>query len=187
MQTGSFTIELTSDEAEIANSINFNPLGILNNIPAFHANGELAAKLITSLLERNAIPTQRAKYFADPSYNVGGSGKSRQERFLYRTGSFEKMLRHGHFLKHLHYFIHGPNLPAPVLVAFRKAVEECGQITSGDIAPLSAIAKHLARTHRIDPKFGADEFFKLSLELKLDIIDALSIRSAVIKIRPAFK
>lgn len=184
MEKNSFSIGLTSAEAELIESIKSNPIDTLNNVDAFHTNGTLVSQLTHSLLNRNAIPTQRLKYFTEPAYNIGGRGKSRQENFIRNAGGTENMIRHGHFLKYLRYFIHGANLPEDILTEFSNAVKECGNITSGDIDPLSKRARELIRTFNLVPKSAADEFYKLSLDLGLDPIDATSIYSSVLKIRP---
>jgi hypothetical protein len=183
MQHGPFTIELNSEEIALADAIKFDPHDTLGNTQAFHANGDLVTQLTDSLLKRKAIPDQRLSYFSDPEYHVGGRGSSRQELFLRQIGDREKMVRHGHFLKYLHYFIHGADLPPPVLTAFARAVEDCGMVTSGDIAPLSSTARQLARTHSLDAKIAADEFYKLCLDLDLSPDVAASIRSSVLQVR----
>ncbi len=185
MQNGPFTIPLTPGEIELVEAIKFDPHDTLGNIQAFHTNGDLVVQLTESLLKRNAIPDQRLKYFSDPEYHVGGRGSSRQELFLRNTGDFDKMLRHSHFLKYLRYFIHGADLPLPIITDYARTVENCGSITSGDIATLTATARQLASTHRLEPKSGAEEFYKLCLDLNLGPNDATSIRSSVLKIRPS--
>lgn len=185
MEKGSHTIDLTPDERALAEAIRFDPHATLGNPPAFHANGDLVVQLINRLLKRKAIPDQRLSYFSDPDYNVGGRGKSRRDSFVQKGHDDESLMRHGHFLKYLFYFIYGADLPAPVVQAFRRAVEDCGPITSGDIAPLSSMARQLARTHRLNAKEAADEFYKLGLDLGLSPDNAASIRSSVLQVRSA--
>lgn len=185
MQNGPFTIELTPEEIALVEAIKFDPHDTLGNTQAFHANGDLVVRLTNGLLERKAIPDRRLSYFSDPEHHVGGRGSSRQELFLRQAGDREKMIRHGHFLKYLHYFIHGADLPPAVLTAFARAVEDCGMVTSGDIAPLSSTARQLTRTHLLNPKAAAEEFYKLGLDLDLSADAAASIRSSVLQVRPA--
>jgi hypothetical protein len=183
MQHGQFTIELTPEENALADAIKFDPHGTLGNTIAFHANGDLVVQLVDSLLNRKVIPDHRLSYFTDPEFNPGGHGLSREARFLGNAGNREKMIRHGHFLQYLHYFIHGAQLPTPVLSSFASAVEACGFITSGDLAPLSSTARQLVRSHGLDSKEAAEEFFKLCLDLEMSPSDAASIRSSILKIR----
>lgn len=160
----------------------FDPLALRDH-QAFRANAELAHQLTTLLLERKAIPKQRLRYFTDPDYNPGGRGSSRQDVFERNGPSGDALLRHPHFLRFLRYFIHGADLPSPIVTVFAKAVEDCGPITSGDIAPLSATARQLARAHGLDPKRAAEEFYKFCLDLDLGSGDAASIRSSVQQVR----
>lgn len=179
-----FVIELTPDEIALADAINFDPRAMLGNTQAFHANGDLVVQLTSGLLSRKAIPDQRLSYFSDPEYNIGGRGKSRRDSFLRHGHDDDSLMRHGHFLKYLRYFIHGADLANDILQAFVRAVKDCGPVSSGDIAPLGATARQLARTHRLEPKAGADEFFKLCLDLGMSVSASASIRSAVLQYRP---
>jgi hypothetical protein len=181
MQPGPFSINLTDDETALVDAIKFDPNDCLGNTQAFHTNGNLVVQLTSSLLKRKAIPDHRLAYFSDPEYNVGGRGKSRRDVFFQNGHNDDSLMRHGHFLQYLRYFIHGADLPTELVASFKKAVENCGMVTSGDIAPLTATARQLTRTHRLNPKSAADEFFKLSLDLGLDPSVAASIRSAVLR------
>ncbi len=185
MEYGLYSIQLNTHEAALADAIKFDPHETLGNTRAFHANGDLVVQLLDSLLARKAIPDQRLRYFSDPEYNVGGRGSSRQQQFMRNAGSREGMVRHGHFLQYLRYFIHGANLPSVISSSFAQAVEDCGMVTSGDIAPLSAKARQLVRTHCPNPKTAADEFYKLCLDLGLSGDDATLIRSSVLQVKKA--
>jgi len=56
------------------------------------------------LLERNAIPEHRFKYFTDPDYRKGRIKGSRRDLFRRNRNSDEEILRHPHFLEHARYF-----------------------------------------------------------------------------------
>src|SRR3546814_12411716 len=88
-----------------------------------------------------------------------------------KVRSHEEMVRHGHFLKYLHYFIYGAKLHAPAIQAFKAAVDDCGAITSGDIAPLETVARHLVRANHLAPQEVATAFYKLCTALDLDTSD----------------
>lgn len=158
MELGPFTIELTPEEIALIDAIRFGPLAFQGNPQAFNKNADVAHRLTISLLERHAVPEQRIRYFTDPEYNAGGRGRSRKEGFERNGTRGAEMLRHTHFLKFLRYFIHGADLPSSILTAFKQAAEDCGPITSGDIAPLGATARRLAPTYRIEGKVAADDF-----------------------------
>jgi hypothetical protein len=181
MDSGQFTIKLTADETELSNAIEFNAIALRDYIHA-EANGELVYKLTSSLLKRSAIPAQRVKYFTDPEYNSSDNRKSRKTAFIQNSRTEEKMIRHPHFLKYLRYFIHGADLPTTIIKTFVEALKESGQIISGEIEPLSSLARRLVRSNKLDPNSSADEFYKLCLDLNLSHYDAGSIRSSVKKI-----
>ncbi|MGQ3170530.1 MAG: hypothetical protein ACT6RZ_08905 [Methylophilus sp.] len=182
MHRGPFTIELKSEEIELIDSIQFNPHALKGKVQT-DANGELVSQLLNSFIDRDAIPLERIKYFTEPEYNLSEPRKSRRDAFMQKSGNFETMIRHLDFLKYLHYFIHGANLPPKILTSFSDAVKECGQITSGDIAPLSSSARQLVRSYNLEPRLCADEFYKLCLDLNLHHMDAASIRTSIKQIR----
>jgi hypothetical protein len=153
------------------------------NPQMFRENGELVAQLTGMLLERKAIPEPRRRYFSDPEYHVGGRGYSRRDLFLRNVQDRDAMIRHWDFLKYLRYFIHGADLPDKVMNAMKKAVEDCGMITSGDIAPLSSTARQLVRSANLERKAAAEEFYKLCLDLDLSPSNAASIRESVLQLR----
>jgi hypothetical protein len=183
MKQGLFSIELTAEEIALADAVQFDPLTFHGDHQAFLKNAELVCQLATSLLERDGVPEPRRRYFTDPEYNPGGRGRSRMGGFERNGTSGEAILRHPHFLKYLRYFIYGADLPVSALQAFKRAVEECGPITSGDIAPLGATARQLARTHRLEGGAAADEFYKLCLDLNMSPSNAASIRASVQQLR----
>jgi hypothetical protein len=175
------TVGLTEPEQALAAQINFEPSRTAHDATAVRASGEAAAALMKSLKARKAIPEVRVQWFTDPEYNVGGHGASRQDIFVKNGARGDDILRHPHFLKHLHYFIYGPDLPASVIEIFEQEVADCGGVTSGDIIPLGNHAKQQVRTHGLDTDKAAEEFYKLALESGLDASDARSIRDAVKK------
>ncbi|MBA3040388.1 MAG: hypothetical protein KJ670_12580 [Alphaproteobacteria bacterium] len=173
-------IELTEEEQELINKIEFDPMKVTDH-QRWQINSELAFRIITLLLRREAVPNHRIQYFTEPAYNFGGRGKSRRELFLAKAKTYENMFRHNHFLAYLRYFVYGPNLPEELIASFRKAVEACGNITSGDIGPLRTKARALARQYRLN-KTSADEFYKLALET-MGHSHADSIRDAIMQVK----
>lgn len=161
------SIELTAAERELLGQIELNALALKNDYVAVRRNGKGAAQLMELFLQRKAIPRHRIAYFTDPQHNSGGRGSSRQQQFQRNMHSGE-MFEHPHFLAYLRYFIHGPDLPDAVIAAFREKVEDCGQITSGDIMPLAKHARQLTRIHGLNPRDASEEFYKLALENGLD-------------------
>jgi len=71
------------------------------------------------LMDRQAIPKNRLRYFAEADYNPGKSKESRAALFLRNAGSEAEMYRHGHFaLFYLSYLINGADLPMRIQEAF---------------------------------------------------------------------
>lgn len=174
-------IELTPEETALLGKIDFEPSSRKHDATHWRSVGSASQKLMESLIERKAIPEVRMKFFSDPVFNIGGRGRSRLQIFEMNGTRGAEILRHPHFLKYLWYFIYGPDLPRKIIEAFRQEVAACGPLTSGDILPLGESARRLTRTHRLDAKAAAEEFYKLALECGLDATDARSVRDAVRK------
>jgi len=173
-------IELTPEEQQQLDRIDFHPESSENRDRAYWIGvGESALALMTLLIARKAIPEVRTKYFTDADFNVGGRGESRADIFKKNGTSGEAIFRHPHFLKYLHYFLYGPDLPPPVADEFRRKVADIGFVTSSDIVPLGAFARQLTRTHRLNGSDAAEEFFKLALECGLELHEARVIRDSV--------
>lgn len=174
-------IDLTDAEQMLFAQISFEPKSI-DGPDAVRKNGDAVCALMHSLTRRAGIPQHRLQWFTDPDYNPAGRGKSRKQVFENNGTRGDAIYRHPHFLPYLPYFIFGSKLLQEAADAFRHAVAECGAITSGDILPLSRLARDLARAHRLGAD-AAEEFFKLALECRLDVSDACMIRDAVRRIR----
>jgi hypothetical protein len=122
----------------------------------------------------------RRRFLTEPDYFIGGRGRSRLQDFERHGTRGAEIFRHGHFLKHLHYIVHGPNLPKSAIKAFQQKVIDCGEpFTSGDAITISHFARHLVRSQGLNPGTAAEEFYKLALECGLDAGDARSVRDAV--------
>lgn len=95
----------------------------------------------------------------------------------------DDLFRHPHFLAHVRYFIHGPQLPAGAIRAFRIEVTDRGMITSSDALPLAKAARTITRQHGLRSQDAAEEFYKLALELDVGTSYASTIREYVKKTR----
>lgn len=174
------TVELTQREKELLSRIDFYPSSRESHDAGYwNGVGEASLALMRSLVARAAIPDIRTKYFTDPKFNVGGRGKSRAAVFEKNGTRGDAIFRHPHFLKYLHYFLYGPDLPEDVAAAFRKKVADIGFVTSSDIVPLGAFARRLTRTNTLNSGHAAEEFFKLALDCGLELHEARSIRDSV--------
>lgn len=167
-------IELLAHETELLATISLT-LPERMDYQAVLANGDRACALMRALLARDAIPPVRWAFFTQAEHNIGLSC-SILEVFARNGSTGEDTFRHVHFLRHLRYFIYGPDLPQSAIDAFTEAVEECGPITSGDIAGLTKLAKRLAQS-----RDEAEEFYKLALEMGLGYYSR-NIRDAVARL-----
>ena len=175
-------IELSEEERNLLEQITLDARDLEHGTA--RANGALVTELMHLLLARkNAIPAHRIRYFTDPDYNIGGRGSSRKQIFERNGTTGDAIFAHPHFLEYARYFVCGPDLPEAVIEAFAAHVEECGQITSGDLLPLAKEARTLARRFRLDPRDSSEEFFKLALEHGLGPSYARIIRDKVRTIR----
>jgi len=179
-----FTIALRTDEQQMLRDLSFDPLSFTGDFERFRRNADLAYRLTTALVKRDAIPRHRIRYFSDPEYHPGGRGKSPQDGFVRHGNDRDETLRHPHFPKYLRYFIYGADLPVAIIREYGDAVEDCGMVSSSDIPELGARGRALARTHRLGGGAAADEFFKLSLDLGLSVGQSLRIRESLKQFRP---
>jgi hypothetical protein len=172
-------IQFTAEEKAVLAKIDFNPASEKHDPAYWKAVGEASLQLMRLLTAREGIPEVRTKYFTDPDFNIGGRGRSRADRFEKNGTRGEAIFRHVHFLRYLHYFLYGPELPDNVIAAFRGRVADIGFVTSSDIIPLGEFARKLTRENRLDAGQAAEEFFKLALECDLALHESRSIRDSV--------
>lgn len=135
--------------------------------------------LAKSVLGRGAVPEVRIAFFTDPDFNPGGRGKSRKQVFEGNGTCGDEILGHPSFLKHLEYFICGPELPAVVIERFKSEATGSGYLTGGDINDLTPFARSCVRSNGLDPHRAAEEFFKLAVECGAMPSSAESVRSSV--------
>lgn len=172
----SFKIELTDHEQVLLGELRFNILGMGSD--EVRRNGEIAAELVHSVIRRGAVPEHRVRYFTDRDYNLGPKKCSRQEVFEGNGRRGDDILKHPNFLPYLRYFLFGAHLSERVIAEFSSAVRECGSVTSSDVVPLGAQARHLARQEGLSPERSREEFFKLALDCGIDLGSATSIRQS---------
>ena len=87
-------IELIAAEQELAGEIVFDVLTTRLEYEQGIKNGELAACIMESLMNRKAIPESRWLYFTDADYKPGKSKASRADLFLRNARTVEQMHRH---------------------------------------------------------------------------------------------
>ena len=177
------TISLTPTETAFLSEIDFSPSLRTDDESSWHAVGDASLALMDSLVARKGIPHRRLRLFMDADCFVGGRGKSRYDVFVSSGRHGTEMFRDPNFVaRYLGFFIHGPDLPEPLIAAFENEVRSCGNITSGDIPILCTAAKRLAKRHSLDHN-AAEEMFRLALDCDLDPREARAIRDAVLTVR----
>lgn len=178
-------IDLTPTEQGLWEGIYFPPAGGSIDSDRLRASMKPARELSRSLIDREAIPPIRWRYFTDPDLNVRGHGKSRRQVFERNGTSGEAILGHPHFFKYLRYFVLGPGLPAPTANALNGLVDECAPVTSGDVDGFCSLARSEVRRRGLERRHAAAEFYKLALEAGLDEGTARMIRDSVMTMRTA--
>ncbi len=166
------SIELTESESELYSRI--------LEATVHEAWGKIAdamESLVSSLLDRHAVPEVRLRLFCDPDYAETGN-KSSQQVFESNGTSGNDIFRHPHFIPYLRNFIHGPDLPEPTIEGLCKILND-DMGTSGMI--MDEYRKHArscVRNCRLDPAKAATEFFRLGVEVGMEIHDARTLRDA---------
>lgn len=182
MSINHYIIALTAVEQELLDKLTFD-VQLSTPYEERLKNLDHAGELTECLLERSAIPQHRLDWFTQPEHNIGGRGSSREEIFRRNASPGADIFRHPHFLKHLRYFIFGPDLPEQLMSSFQIEVEKCGMVTSGDIIPLANFARQQVRMCSLDARHASEEYFKLALEAGLDADQARTIRDKVRQVR----
>jgi hypothetical protein len=141
--------------------------------------GVASRELFESLLDRNAIPEQRLRYFADKRYNASDTRASKRERFLRNAHTEDAMHEHPHFWKYLFYFINGADLPRPVIEQFAEIAGE----QMRDYDALSKFARKATRTLPGDSGSKAEEFYRLALDCGCGLSEAFGVRKAVMQVK----
>lgn len=180
-----YHLELTDEEAATLQRIELSPMRVAD--PDAHAkylaNREPILALMRSLIERRALPAHRLHYWTDPEFKPGGFRTSREGIFERNGCSGEEIFIHPNFLKHLRYFLFGSELPEAVITAFEQKAANPEWVSSSDGIPLGKFARGLARQHGLERETAAEEFFKLCLDMGINLSTALSIRRAVLQLR----
>ncbi|MCY4499029.1 MAG: hypothetical protein OXC14_17310 [Rhodospirillaceae bacterium] len=181
-----YVTELTDEEKTLVEAIDLRmwpPMDEHSDV--CRANKRPILALLTALTQRRGIPEQRWKYWSNPTYRIGGTGKSTSRDVFEKNGNVgDEAYVHPHFIPYLRYFLFGPYLPSEVIAKFEEKVGNPGWVTSGDIMPLGKLARDLTRQHPLPRDGAALEFFKLCLDIGLDPNVARSVRDSVMKIRP---
>jgi len=177
-------IELTERETALVSRIDFGRKGRQHRADSWRPIADAMLELMTSLLERNAIPVARWRFFTDAECFIGGHGLSHLQTFEKHGKQGADVFRDGNFVQHLRYFLYGPDLPKLVIKDFQGKIEDCGEPFNGtDALAVADFARKLTRSRRLHAHRAAEEFYKLALEWGLDPGDARSVRDFVKRVR----
>jgi hypothetical protein len=179
-------IELTEKEKELVSRIDFNPSAGSHNAASWRPIADAMHELMRSLLKRNAIPEPRIKFFTDPTYCIGGHGRSHRRIFENNGTRGDAIFRDGNFVEYLRYFLYGPDLPHAVIDRFRQEVADCGSLFGGrDALTVGDSVRQIMRSRGLNPSDAAAEFYKLALDCGLNERHARTIRDRVKTMRPS--
>lgn len=176
-------IELTPPEQEYLSKISFGS----SQHDEIRASIMPMVALYESLKKRDAIPEVRRLYFTDPERNPGARGKSRLQVFEGNGTSELEVAAHQNFMRHLEYFVYGPNLPESVIARFKEASKFSGYLTIGDAVDLIPEARAAVRSFGLNPYEASEEFYKLVLECGGMPSSGDSIRKAVRSVKDSSK
>ena len=175
-------IPLTPEETDLCKQIIFTkPYGYVPQ-EVIDASSDAAYHLMRSLINRNAIPDIRLRYFKDPNLN-SHIKKSHQQIFEQNGTTGIAIFRHQGFIPFLKYFVFGPDLPDPVIEGFIQIVEREQYISGSDMPGLEKFARDETRRFDLVPHKASEEFYKLSLECGINKDLSQMIRNAIHTIR----
>lgn len=166
------SIELTQSEAALYSRIPETPTH-----DGWEDIADAMEALVTSLLERNAVPEVRLRLFRDPEY-AETRNRSPQQIFESNGTAGNAIYRHPHFIPYLRHFIDGPNLPKDAIEGLCTILNE-DRGTSGMV--MDQWRKHArasVRKHGLNKSRAATEFFRLGVEIGMPVHDARTLRYA---------
>lgn len=138
-------------------------------------------RLLKSLVDRDAIPEVRVRYWSDPDFQTGRVKTSYKGLFERNGRQGEEIYTHPHFLKYLRYFLFGAQLPERVIAEFEEVVGNPEWLTSGDVTEITKGTRRLVRECGL---LGEDEeFYRLALDMGLGQLFAKTVRDAVKQVR----
>ena len=139
--------------------------------------------LFKSLIDRNAIPEIRKKIFADPEFAETGI-KSPKQIFEKHCTKGDNIFRHHDFIKHLVYFINGPQLPKIVINKIFELAKEESFLDTPEISDnIRKYVRHSIREYDLDRNKVPKEFYKLAIEMGFSLTDSKAIRKEAMSVR----
>lgn len=148
----------------------------------WHTTADAMEELMKALLARNGIPEIRLRVFSDPAYAETGN-RSRQNVFESNGTSGTDIFRHGNFVKYLRYFVKGPELPIDAIDGLCKILNDDHGSSGMVLDQYRRHARKCVRDFKLDPSNAGTEFFRLGLEIGMDVTAAHSLRDAAKSVR----
>lgn len=138
--------------------------------------------LMESLLGRNAIPEIRIRLFKEPGLAEKGS-RSRLEVFEGNGTRGKAIFGHGNFPSYLKHFIDGPDLPAAAIHGLCRILNEDAGTSGMVMDQWRSHAKKCVREFHLERHKAATEFFRLGVEIGMEVDDARTLRDAALSAR----
>lgn len=176
-----YAINLTDDEIQLLGGIELDTDKLRFDREAYKRQGPLVLRLWNSLMENDAIPEHRLRYWSDPEYQLGRVQASHKEIFERNGTTGEAIYAHPNFLGYLRYFLFGAQLPRDAISEFEGIVGNPEWVTSGDATKISKGSRDLVRRYRLQGQ--EEEFYRLALDVGLDQYFAKVVRDAVKQVR----
>ena len=167
-----YRIELTEREKVLEQQIEFDALKLEGDDLIVQSDAVL--ELLRSLLNRDALPEARKKYWTDPEYQNGRVKESHRGLFERSGCRGEDIYVHPHFLKYLEYFLYGAKLPKAVTSQFQEVVGDPRWVTSSDVTPITKSVRKLVREYGLQGE--AEEFFRPALDSGPSLSFARAVR-----------
>jgi hypothetical protein len=169
------SIKLTSKEIQLYDRIPKHPH---QGDERWDVTADAMEELFVSLIKRNVIPEVRLRLFCDPDYAEKGK-KSPKQIFEANGTSGNDIYRHPHFKKYLHYFITGPALPPNAIDGFCKILNDDEDSSGIVLDQLCKHARSMVRKFGFSTDSAGTDFFRLGIEVGMDIVSAKMLRDAV--------
>lgn len=177
-------VTLTNVEISLFDSIDFDPHASGLDEERAGENEEMAKILTYSLLSRSAVPRHRLIAFDSENGRAGEHAAaapppaaSPAEGEAADAARIDALVAHDQFLRYLHYFICGPDLPEEFVKAFRRELRNAGG-AAGDSRRLLGRIVEMVRPLP-DPASCAGDFYRLALECNIEPAAAREIGNAV--------
>lgn len=174
-------IELTAQETEIVELLQPFTISLDEPYELRAKKLKVSGSLMQSLLDRNAIPKVRIKYFTLPEYHLPTSRKSRQQVFEHNGKSGSRIFEDPAFLKYLKYFIYGAELPWELKVDL-KAAKSNAYYENEFVDDACSIVKSHRPQITLENEILAEEVFKYTLDIGVELLASKRLWEKVRKI-----